>query len=420
MNSRERFRLTLDHIQPDKVVVDFGATLTSGIHVLAVSNLRDYYCLDRHPVRVIDPFQMLGEIEPDLQEILGTDVIGAWGKNNIFGVANENWKEFRTFWGQDVLIPGNFNTQIDDNGDLLMFPQGDITAPASAKMPKNGYFFDAIIRQMPIDELSLNPENNLEEFLYITDIELKFWEEIIEDASKSGKGVIASFGGTSLGDIALVPGLDLKYPKGIRDIAEWYMSTVMRPDYLHAVFEKQTDIAVANLEKIFKVVGNRVDAVEMCGNDLGTQNSIFCSPESFDELYAPYYRKMNSWVHKNTKWKTFKHSCGAVLPLLDRLIDSGFDILNPVQISARDMDPQNLKDKFGDKIVFWGGGVDTQKMLPFGTPYEIEKQVLRLCEIFSKDGGFVFNTVHNIQANVPVENIVAVIKALEKFNHGCS
>lgn len=419
MNSRERFKATLNHQQPDKIVIDFGATATSGIHILAVERLRDYYGLDKHPVKVIEPFQMLGEIEPDLQEALGVDVIGAWGKNTIFGFTNENWKGFNTFWGQEILVSGNFNTKINkENGDLLMFPQGDMSASACARMPESGYFFDAIIRQQPINEAELNPEDNLEEFGYVTDEELKYWGKLSERVMKGGKGVIASFGGTALGDIALVPGLDMKYPKGIRDVAEWYMSTMLRADYIHAIFEKQTDIALSNLEKIYTVVGNRIDAVEMCGNDLGTQDSQFCSPETFEELYAPYYRKMNDWVHKNTTWKTFKHSCGAMVPLLDNLIDSGFDILNPVQINAKGMEPKFLKENFGDRIVFWGGGVDTQKMLPFGTPADIEKQVLSTCEIFGKNGGFVFNSVHNIQANVPLENIAAMISALRKFNQG--
>ncbi len=417
MNSKERILATLNHRQPDRLAIDFGATATSGIHVLAVEKLREYYGLDRHPVKVIEPYQMLGEIEPDLAEVLGVDIIGAWAKNTIFGFANENWKGFKTFWGQEVLVPGNFNTTSDKNGDLLMFPQGDMTVPASARMPKSGYFFDAIIRQQPLIEEELNPDDNLEEFVYITDEELKYWDMLIESSLKKGKGIICNFGGTSLGDIALVPGLDMKNPKGIRDVAEWYMSIIMRADYIHAVFAKQTDIALSNLKKIFKVVGNRVDAVEICGNDFGTQNSLFCSPETFEEMYAPYFRKINDWVHENTTWKTFKHSCGAIVPLLNNFIDAGFDILNPVQINADGMDPKFLKENFGDRIIFWGGGVDTQKTLAFDSPFDVEKQVLSMCEIFSKNGGFVFNTVHNIQANVPVENITAMIRALKIFNH---
>ncbi|MCK9412537.1 MAG: hypothetical protein M0Q53_09570 [Prolixibacteraceae bacterium] len=417
MTSKERLKATLDHKSTDKIVVDFGSTATSGIHVLAVERLRDYYGLDNHPVKVIEPYQMLGEIEPDLQEALDVDVIGAFGRNTIFGFANEGWKGFKTFWGQEILVPGNFNTKSDENGDLLIFPQGDMSVPASGRMPKSGYFFDAIIRQQPIDEDKLNPEDNLEEFGYIGDEELKYWERLTKSELDQSKGIIASFGGTALGDIALVPGPDMKYPKGIRDVAEWYMSTMLRADYIHAIFSKQSDIAVSNLKKIYSVVGNSVDAVEICGNDFGTQDSQFCSAETFEELYAPYYRKMNDWVHQNTSWKTFKHSCGAMVPLLDNLIGSGFDIINPVQINAKGMDPKFLKEKFGDRIVFWGGGIDTQKMLPFGTPAEIEKQVSNNCEIFGKNGGFVFNTVHNIQANVPVENIAAMINALRKFNN---
>jgi hypothetical protein len=417
MNSKERIIATLNHRQTDRVAIDFGSTATSGIHVLAVEKLREYYGLDRHPVKVIEPYQMLGEIESDLAEVLGVDIIGAWGKNTIFGFANENWKGFKTFWGQEVLVPGNFNTRNDVNGDLLMYPQGDMSAQASARMPKSGYFFDAIIRQQPINDAELNPEDNLEEFVYITDEELKYWDILIESSLKKGKGIICNFGGTSLGDIALVPGLDMKNPKGIRDVAEWYMSIIMRADYIHSVFAKQTDIALSNLKKIFRVVGNRVDAVEICGNDFGTQNSLFCSPETFEEMYAPYFRKINDWVHANTTWKTFKHSCGAIVPLLNNFIDSGFDILNPVQINADGMDPKFLKENFGDRIVFWGGGVDTQKTLAFGSPADVEKQVLSMCEIFSRNGGFIFNTVHNIQANVPVKNITAMLRALKIFNH---
>jgi uroporphyrinogen-III decarboxylase len=125
---------------------------------------------------------------------------------------------------------------------------------------------------------------------------------------------------------------------------------------------------------------------------------------------------MNEWVHKNTKWKTFKHSCGAVEPLLRSFIDAGFDIINPVQINASRMDPQMLKDNYGDKIVFWGGGVDTQKILPYGSPQEVREQVLRQCDILGKNGGFVFNTVHNVQSNIPVKNLVAMIDALHEVN----
>jgi uroporphyrinogen-III decarboxylase len=175
-------------------------------------------------------------------------------------------------------------------------------------------------------------------------------------------------------------------------------------------------VALENLEALHGVVGEEPQAVFLCGTDFGTQDSQFCSPETFQSLYYPYYRRINDWIHQHTTWKTFKHSCGAVEPLIPSLLEAGFDILNPVQINAAGMDPRLLKERYGDRVVFWGGGVDTQKVLPFATPAEVEAHVLRQCEILGRGGGFVFNPVHNIQANVPVENVVAMVGALKRFN----
>ena len=237
-----------------------------------------------------------------------------------------------------------------------------------------------------------------------------------EWASQSNRGVIANFGGTGLGDIALVPGPMMTRPKGIRDITEWYMSTVLRQDLLHEIFEKQTDIAIENLKILAEKMGDSVDAAFICGTDFGTQDSSFCSTDTFDELYMPYYKKVNGWIHESTNWKTFKHSCGAVENFMSHFIEAGFDIINPVQCSAAGMDPKILKERYGRDLVFWGGGVDTQRTLPFCNPQEVRAEVLERCEIFSRDGGFIFNAIHNVQAQTPVENIVAMIEAVKEFN----
>jgi hypothetical protein len=417
MDSREQFLKTINHIEPGRIVVDLGATSVTGIHVKALAGLREYLGLENSPVRVIEPFQMLGEVGEDLMEILGIDIVGAWGRNNMFGIFNHApFKEWKTPWGQIVLVPEGFNVTRDADGNTFLYPEGDMSVPPSAKMPRTGYFFDAIIRQKPVVEEELNPDNNLEEFGLITESDLAHWNAEAERVNKTGRAVIGSFGGTALGDIALVPAIQLKNPKGIRDVAEWYMSTLIRPDYIKSIYQKQVEIAIENLKSIHSVVGNKVDALFICGTDFGTQESTFCSPDQFDDLWLPYYKKINDWVHQNTSWKTFKHSCGAVKTLLDHFIRAGFDIINPVQINASGMDPQKIKDKYGKNLVFWGGGIDTQKMLPYGTPEQIREHVLRNCEIFNKGGGFVFNTVHNIQANVPVENIIAMFDAIKIFN----
>ena len=417
MTSKERFDLTVNHKQPDRLVVDFGSTSVTGIHANAIKKLREYYGLENKPVRVIDPYQMLGEVDSELMEIMGVDTAAAKGRKNSFGFYNhEPLKEFVTPWKQVVLVPKDFNFTLDKNGDTLIYPEGDITATPSGRMPQSSYFFDAIIRQKPIVEEELNPKDNLEEYGLVSYDDLEYWKTTSQKARATGKAVVAGLGGTALGDIAHVPGIKLKNPKGIRDITEWYMSILMRPDYIREIFDRQSEIALENFSRLHKVIGDNVDAVFICGTDFGTQDSTFCAPEQFDDLWLPYYRRINDWVHTNTNWKTFKHSCGAVESFMPHFIEAGFDIINPVQINAKGMDPVHLKKTYGKDLVFWGGGIDTQLTLPFATPEKVREEVLRLCDIFAKNGGFVFNTVHNIQANVPVENIVAIVDAIKEFN----
>lgn len=416
MNSKEKVQAALNHKDTDGVVIDFGSTAVTGIHALAIENLRKHYGLKDKLVKIIEPYQMLGEVDDELMDILRVDVVGLWSERNMFGIVQDDYKEFKTHWGQVVLIPGNMNTSVDTDGAFLVYPEGDTDVPPSAKMPTMSYFFDAIIRQDPIVEAKLKIEDNLEEFGLWTDHDIAYWEKQAKSIKGTDKGVIMSFGGAGLGDIALVPAMNLKHPKGIRDIVEWYVSTAKRKDHLMKIFDAQTDIVIENLKKAFQIFGNSIDAVFLCGTDFGTQNSTFCSPITFQELYKPYYRKMNDWIHENTTWKTFKHSCGAVENFMDLFADAGFDIINPVQINAKGMDPSILKERHGKKLTFWGGGADTQKILPFLTPKEVKEHVLKNCEIFSKGGGFVFNAVHNVQANVPIENIVAMIDGLNEFN----
>lgn len=414
LKPRERLQRAIHH-RSGPVPVDFGGTSVTGVHVSVVAALRDYYGLAKGPVKVIEPYQMLGELDTDLQNAMELDVVGIFGRKTLFGFGLDHWKEWRAPWGQQVRVPGQFNVTVK-GGDVYIYPEGDTTIPPSGHLPEGGYFFDSIIRQLPIDEDRLNPDDNTEEFGPVSAEDLAHFARETEKASSSGRGVIANFGGTAFGDIALIPGPFMKHPKGIRDITEWYVTTAIRPDYVHAMFSKQLEFALANLQKVHAVVGDKVDAVFLCGTDFGTQQGQFCSPETFDALWLPYYKAVNDWIHSHTTWKTFKHSCGAVEPLLAHFIEAGFDIINPVQCSASGMEPQALKDKYGDKLVFWGGGVDTQRVLPFGTAVEVREQVLRRCDIFSKNGGFVFNAIHNIQAKTPVANVIAMIEAVHEFN----
>jgi len=416
MNSRERVQRALGHRAPDKAPIDFNSTAVTGMHVTNVAALRDYYGLEKQPVKVWEPYQMLGWIDEDLLSALGVDVEGIISPKTLFGFVNENWKEFRTPWGQVVLVSAHFNTTEASTGDLFIYPEGDTQAPPSGRMPKSGFYFDSIIRQAPISDDTLQVEDNLEEFQAISAADLAHLKQEVERIKGSPRAIVGSFGGTGLGDIALVPAPFLKHPKGIRDVTEWYISTLTRLDYLQRIFAYQTEVALRNLEKIYPIVGKAIDVIFVCGADFGTQTSSFCSPDTFKKLYLPYYQQINGWVHRHTSWKTFKHSCGAIEPFMSLFIEAGFDIINPVQCSAAGMDAARLKERYGDHLVFWGGGVDTQKTLPFGTPEAVRAEVLERCAIFSRNGGFIFNSVHNIQPNTPIKNIVAMFDAVKEFN----
>ena len=417
MTSKQRVQNALNHSTPDRIPVDFGATSVTGIHCKVVEALRQHYGLDPHPVRVIEPFQMLGEIEEDLQEIMGIDCVPVFGRKDMFEIDETQLHEQGTPWGQKVMIASGIDLTTDKEGDVYIYAGGDRSYPPSAIMPSGCYFINATERQEYVDDEAITPEDNLEEFGPVSEEDLQYYKKTVEQAAATGKAVVASFGGTALGDIAFVPGMGLKNPKGIRNVAEWYMSTAMRRDYVQTVFEKQTDIAIANYQRLWDTVGEKVDVVFTCGTDFGTQDSQFCSLDTFRELWLPHYKRMNDWIHQHTTWKVFKHTCGAILPVLPGLVEAGFDIINPVQINAKDMDPVVLKKEYGSQVTFWGGGIDTQRILPNATPEEVRSHVLQECEILGKDGGFIFNAVHNIQANAPVRNVVAMIETLRELRN---
>ena len=221
MTSRERVGRALAHQEPDRIPLDLGGSATTGMQVSSVYLLRQALGLDPPgaPVKVVEPYQMLGEIKPDLQGALGVDVVQLPGPRTMFGFPNQGWKEWRLFDGTPVLVPEAFNTEVEPDGSLLMYPEGDKSVPPSARMPKDGFYFDSLKRQEPIDESKLNPEDNLEEFGPVSDADLAhFAREAKRLYEETDKAILGNFGGTAFGDIALVPAPWLKHPKGIRDV----------------------------------------------------------------------------------------------------------------------------------------------------------------------------------------------------------
>ena len=412
MTSRERVIRTLDHREPDRVPLDLGSSVTTGIMATTYAELRRRLGVNGGPPRVSDLLQMLAEVEVPVLERLGCDVVGLIPLVRSFGIANQDWKPWRTFDGTEVLVPGQFNYRVDANGDLLLSPGGDTTKPPSGRMPKNGHYFDIIVRQPPLDWDRLDPAEFAEQFTRLSDAELEHLRTTATSLhDHTSFAILGGSGGGGLGDLPKVLAPEMDAPRGIRNFEDWMVAHLTHPHYIKEIFARQTEQAIENLELYRQAVGSRIVAIFISGTDFGTQRQEFISPDLYRELYQPFHRRMNDWVHEHTTWKTFYHCCGSVYHLLPSFIEAGVDILNPVQCSAANMDPARLKREFGDRLVFWGGGVDTQKTLPFGTPDEVRREVKERIRTFAPGGGYVFNAVHNIQATTPVENVLAMFEA---------
>ncbi len=417
MTSRERVRAAIAHQEPDYVPLDLGGCGQTGMNADTLYRLRRALGLPEHPITIAEPYQMLGEIEMDLIEAVGADVAPLWNPTNLMGTSNRRTQPWTTPSGTPVWMADDFAYDTDAQGHTYVYPQGDRSAAYSLHLPEGGSFFDNINRAPKVDEEHLTPlEDFRDSYTVHTEETCRYWEErskqLYEQTQLSLLGVL---GGMGLGDAAELPGPFLKQPKGIRGMEDWLAAHYLYPDYIRAVFEYQTQIALRNLELYRQAVGERIDVVWLSGTDFGTQNSLFLSPELFRDLYKPYYQRVNDWVHKHTNWKTFYHSCGAVYDILPDFVEMGVDIINPVQCSACGMDAARLKAEFGDKLVFWGAGVNTQATLPYGKPEEVRKEVLERLEIFAPGGGFVFSSIHNIVAHVPVENVVEMYRAVKEY-----
>ena len=415
MTSKERVQTTFAHKQPDKVAVDFGGMSCSMVNATVLAQLRDYYGLEKRLPKINDMSTMTAYVEPDLADCMGCDIQQLYNYGDTYGHRNVEWKEWE-YHGTKILIPQDCIIKEDGNGGYYVYPEGDDTVEPSGHMPANGFYFDNLTRTPEFDEDQGDPADNVADYMLVSDEQIAYHKKVLEEVRADQRAIQVAPCYAGLGDANNIPGPNLKHPKGIRSISEWYTAPLLYPEYVEEVFDRGTDIVIENMKRYWEAFGSDIDIMFLDGTDFGTQRGPFMSVDTFRELYVPYYKKMNDWIHTHTTWKTLKHSCGGIFELLPYIIESGFDAINPVQCSATGMDPKALKETFGKDIVFWGGGVDTQKVLPFGTPEEVRAQVLERLEIFAKDGGYVCNTIHNIQCNTPVENVVAMVDAIREFN----
>jgi hypothetical protein len=395
MTSRERVLMAVNFREPDRAPLDLGGSIMSGIMAHALDRLRRHLGLEPRPVRVYEVFQMLGEVEMDVVERLGIDVLPVEPPVQFFGLRREGWKPWRLWDGTDVLMPGQFDVEVSAAGDWLLHTGGDPSQPVEGRMPRGGFYFDMPALTASHYDYTPPPLDQVRQEYRLESPVLEFLACRAEHLRRTT-------------DKALFLGCwDKLGLPWVGSIPDFLVLMLTDKPYVQELFAVRTETALANMEKLKSYLGDSIDILGLDGTDYGSQNAELFSPELFAELYVPFFKIQNDWVHRHTAWKTWLHTCGSVTRILPLLVEAGVDILNPVQTSAAGMDPAWLKRTFGGRIVFWGGGVDTQRTLPFATPEEVAAQVRERVRIFAPGGGFVFNTIHNIQQGTPPENILA-------------
>jgi uroporphyrinogen decarboxylase len=392
MTSRERILHAVNHRPADRLPIDVGGTRQSGIAAIAYAKLRRLLRPDlTQPFKVFDVFQMLAEIEPEMAEHLASDTVALHRPAVAFGILNRDWKPWRLFDGTEVLVPGEFNPIRNEAEDWELRRHG----AAIARMPANGFYFDRLEKYPG----ALHPDLASWSVPRLTDEELNHYADTARALSEQTDRALVT---------ALGPPYELFNGIGQGGFEDWMLTFASEPDYVSDLYQILTDAWIDNLQLLAEAVGDRLHILQIC-DDFGTQRAPFLSVAMFRDRLLPAYKRGLDWIHAHTRWKVLLHSDGALYPLLPSLIEMGVDLLNPVQTSAAGMNARRLKAEFGDRLVFWGGSCDPQSTLCSGTPEEVAAETRANLEVFAPGGGYVFAPVHNIQADVPPENILALI-----------
>jgi uroporphyrinogen decarboxylase len=393
MSSRERVLSAIDHREPDRVPLDLGGTRATGIDMSGYARLRHALGIPGEPPKVVDVWQMLAWVEQPMIDALQVDVLPVPRLQQDFGLRVDRWQPWQLDDGARVQMPANFSPVADADGSRCLYLDGELVAKKAA----SSIYYDRMVEFRVHDPLPPVESFRLHVF---SEQELEWrrsWAETLR--RETDKALVGDFG-PILGRWG--------------SYQEWMYTIAADPDYVRAFYERKIENLLLNMRLYAQAVGDRIDIVWL-GEDFGTQKGLMISPRLFRELVAPYYKRLFDWVHENTAWRVFFHCCGGIYPIIETLIRCGVDILNPVQTTAAGMEPGRLKAEFGDRLVFWGGGIDTQTVLPFGSLDEIRSQVKERIQILAPHGGFVFNPIHNIQTDVTPDRLLAMYEAVREY-----
>jgi uroporphyrinogen decarboxylase len=410
MNSRECVLAAINHQEPDKLPVDLGSTPSSGISALAYDRLTRHLNLSNRHNRVYDVVQQVTQPEAEVLDHFGIDVIDI---GRAFNTAPADWYPFTLPDGTPVEFPAWFRPERRPDGSYLAYRNGEVLA----KMPAGATFFDTTVwpyldgYPATYDDLGAamgrvhwqafahSPWDNASR--------PDFWQQLRTKALE--------LRATSDRALMIVCGCNLfEWGTFLRRLDNFLMDLVTCPDEVERLLDALMERHLASLALVCEAVGDVADLLRF-GDDLGTDSGPFMAPATYRRLFKPRHTQLCAYVKQHSQMHTFLHSCGSLYKLMPDLIEAGYDVINPVQITSRDMQPERLKREFGSDITFWGGGCDTRHVLNHATPEGVKDHVRRNIEILAPGGGFVFNTVHNIMPDVPPENIVAMFEAVDEY-----
>ena len=430
MKPRERLIVTLRHEEPDRVPIDLGSTGCTGIHAKAYYDLRRYLGLAEKPVRVMDIGQQLAEVDKDVLELFHVDVINinrvlepmapypyifkfiSVVDGSMKEVSDHDFYTWRAPYGVDVEMPRYVEVIEEENG-FAGFAKGI----SFGIIPRSGYYFWGLDRWRKAKPLLADAKT-------VDDVKKFNWDSFKILVTNSVVDVLKKraeylYKNTEYALInTFIGGLGGYHDAGgqnLRGWDKWLSDLRVRRPLAEAILDHIHEVMMYNIKRIVDAVGEYIQVLAIGYDDLGTEEGPQISVQMFRDFYKHRYEELIGYVKKHSKAYTWLHSCGSIYPFVKEFIDVGLDVLNPVQISAKGMDPKKLKSEFGDQISFWGGGVDTQHILPFAKPDEVAEHVKKLIKIFAPKGGYIYATVHNIQPETPPQNIETIYKTAYKY-----
>ena len=414
MTSRERVLAAINHKEPDRVPIDLGATPSSGISAIAYSNLLKHIGRDDLPVWIYDVVQQLAQPHGNIIDYFNIDVLDI---GRTFNPHAPDWKPTTMANGARAFYPKWFNPVKQEDGSFITFD--DDGKRVLSKMPVGATFFDQTyfpyVDGYPDNYLTLDKEMN--RVMWARDAHSPwdhagdpgFWEQLRKNAERLRE--------TTDKALMVVCGCNLfEWGTFLRRMDNFLMDLMCDHYNVEKLLDELMKRHLATLEKVCNAVGDIVDIIRF-GDDLGMTSGPFMDADTYRTLFKPRHKILCDYVKAHSKMHTFIHSCGSISLLMPDLIDAGIEIFNPVQTNAHNMEPAFLKKEFGNDCTFWGGGIETAGILNNGSVEEVKDQVWERLEIFSKGGGFVFNTVHNILPDVPPENVVAMFDAIKTFQY---